>query len=136
MGRAPHGEPLTSRVAWSVAAGSTALRGDVMADLAVSSDAVHSASAEVAGYLTEFEARLRQTAAKVSAVVGSDWSGGAAKEFHAGWVEWTLGAAQIHASLAGISRLLSEAAVSYEASESEVKTGATGSAPTVAPVIR
>jgi WXG100 family type VII secretion target len=107
-----------------------------MADLAVSSDAVHGASADVAGYLAEFEARLRQTAAKVSAVVGSDWSGGAAKEFHAGWVEWTHGAAEIHTALAGISRLLSEAAVSYETTETDVKTAATGSAPTVAPVTR
>lgn len=95
-----------------------------MADLSVSSDAVRAASGDVTGYLAEFEERLQQAAGVVSAVVGSDWSGSAAKEFHAGWVEWKQGAAEIHTALAGMARLLAEAAGTYETTETHVAKGA------------
>ncbi|GAA4666951.1 WXG100 family type VII secretion target [Frondihabitans cladoniiphilus] len=104
-----------------------------MADFEVSSEAVHGASARVADMVDEFDARHASANQTVSALVGGSWSGPGSEAFQKGWVEWSDGAAKVSRALEGISRLLAEASIQYEATEAGVTRESTSSSVVSAP---
>ena len=98
-----------------------------MADIRVSSEAVHEASSRVADMVAEFDARHTTATNTVSALMSGPWEGPAATAFQTGWVEWSDGAAKVSRALDGIARLLAEASVQYATTEAGVTRESTSS---------
>jgi len=90
-----------------------------MSELRVGTDAVRDAGARARALMQEFAAALSETD-RVSANLVSTWTGPASASFLAGWTEWSRGASEVQAALAGMARLLGESADQYEATESTV----------------
>ncbi|MFK4299236.1 WXG100 family type VII secretion target [Arthrobacter sp. GAS37] len=98
-----------------------------MSEFRVASEAIRGAGAGTEALVAEFDARLKQCNQLASALVGGSWSGPASAAFGAGWAEWSQGAYEVHEALAGIARLLGEAATTYEATEAAVTNVSAGS---------
>ncbi|NYE94487.1 WXG100 family type VII secretion target [Psychromicrobium silvestre] len=98
-----------------------------MSEFQVASEAIRGAGSGTGSLVAEFEARLTQCNQVASALVGGSWSGPASEAFGTGWAEWSQGAAEVHQALAGIARLLGEAAITYETTESTVTNASASS---------
>lgn len=90
-----------------------------MSELRVGTDAVRDAGARGHALVQEFAEALLETD-RVSATLVTTWTGPASAAFTAGWAEWSRGAAEVQAALAGIAHLLDQSADQYEATESTV----------------
>ena len=101
-----------------------------MSELRVGTDAVRDAGARARALMEEFSEALSETD-RVSAHLIGTWTGPASGSFLAGWTEWTRGASEVQAALAGIARLLGESADQYESTESTVTQVSKSSSVTV-----
>ncbi len=91
-----------------------------MSELRVASDAVRDAGARARALMEEFAEGVSECDRISASLVAGSWSGPASASFLAGWTEWSKGASEVKAALAGIARLLGESADQYEATESAV----------------
>ncbi len=91
-----------------------------MSELRVGSDAVRDAGSRARALMQEFAEGLSECDRISASLVSTSWTGPASASFIAGWTEWSRGASEVQAALAGIARLLGESADQYENTEAAV----------------
>jgi WXG100 family type VII secretion target len=91
-----------------------------MADISVTSDSLTSVSNQLSSGSQSIESQLQNLKGLVDGLTGGDWSGTASQSFNDLYGQWDTAAVQLKDSLQGISELLSQAALSYEDSETNI----------------
>ncbi|MEN0101749.1 WXG100 family type VII secretion target [Curtobacterium sp. RRHDQ66] len=91
-----------------------------MADIRVTSESLSGVSNQLQSGSQSIESQLQNLKSLVDGLVGGDWSGAASGSFQDLYQQWDQSAVQLKESLAGISQLLSRAALSYEESENSI----------------
>lgn len=83
---------------------------------------------QFAAAITAFETRVAAANRAVSGLVGTGWSGRAADDFGQGWAEVVDGIGEVQDALAGMSKLLPQAAALYANTDDAVARDAADSA--------
>lgn len=91
-----------------------------MADIKVTSQDLHSTSAQLSAGCNDIEGRLAQLHAQVQALVDNGWQGSASSAFGELYQQWNTSAGQLKVALDGISRQLGAAATTYEQTEAQL----------------
>jgi WXG100 family type VII secretion target len=91
-----------------------------MADIKVTSESLTSVANQLTSGSQSIESQLQNLKSLVDGLTGGDWSGTASQSFNELYGQWDTAAVQLKESLAGISDLLSQAALSYEDSENAI----------------
>jgi len=91
-----------------------------MADIRVTSESLAGVANQLSSGSQSIESQLQNLKALVDGLVGGDWSGQASQSFTELYGQWDQSALQLKESLAGISDLLNQAALSYEDSETSI----------------
>lgn len=92
-----------------------------MSLIKVTSEDLHSLSAQVTNGSNSIQEQLSNLQSQVSAVVGDSWIGQASGQFNELYEEWNRSAAGLREALDGIARLLNNAGSSYQANEDAVR---------------
>jgi WXG100 family type VII secretion target len=93
-----------------------------MSLIKVTSEDLHSLSAQVQTGSASIQDQLARMAGEVRGVVGGDWQGAASSQFDALWEEWQRSAAGLRDALDGIARLLNQAGTQYQSTEDAIRS--------------
>lgn len=92
-----------------------------MSLIKVTSEDLHSLSAQVTNGSSSIQEQLSNLQSQVSGVVGDSWIGAASGQFNELYEEWNRSAAGLREALDGIARLLNSAGSSYQANEDAIR---------------
>jgi WXG100 family type VII secretion target len=91
-----------------------------MAEIRVTSESLSGVASQLNSGSSSIESQLSNLKSLVDGLVNGDWSGSASQSFNELYGQWDQAAIQLKESLAGISELLNQAALSYEDSENSI----------------
>lgn len=86
----------------------------------VTPEQLHAVSAGVVRGSGDIDATLAGLRARVLPLVGGEWAGPAAVQFHAMFEQWQKAAGDLNGALLGISRLLDGAGACYAQAEHQI----------------
>ena len=93
-----------------------------MSLIKVTSEELHTLSANVQTGSTSIQDQLGRMQSQVLGVVGGEWQGAASSQFNTLWDEWQRSAAGLKDALDGISRLLNNAGTQYQSTEDAIRS--------------
>ncbi len=88
-----------------------------MGAIKVTSEQLHSVSSQLNTGSEEVSQRLESMRMQVQGLVDADWTGAASDSFNELYSQWNIGARQVKEALDGISRMLGQAATTYQETE-------------------
>jgi len=91
-----------------------------MSLIKVTSEDLSNAAAQLSQGSQEIDSRLNSMRGLVQSLIGSDWQGAASSSFDALYQQWNTSATNLREALDGISKLLSNAASSYQQTEQAI----------------
>ena len=93
-----------------------------MAVIKVTSEQLDAVSRQLDSGREDVSQQLASMESQVKALVDADWQGAASSSFRDMWDQWHNGANQVKEALAGISRLLAQAADTYRETEDKLSS--------------
>lgn len=92
-----------------------------MADIRVTSESLTGVAGQLQNGASSIETQLSNLKSLVDGLVGGDWDGAASRAFSDLYLQWDQSAIQLKEALDGVSDLLTQAALSYEDSETGIQ---------------